>query len=400
MKREKQKKLLENLPASPGVYLMKSADGKILYVGKAKNLRSRVRSYFSNTGQDTRFIARNTRRLVDDIDIILTTSEKEALLLENNLIKEHTPRFNIKLRDDKNYICIRLDLRVEWPKLEIVRRPKKDGANYFGPYHSAASARETLKVVKRSFKLRSCKDGYMKSRARPCIQHQMHRCLAPCVLDVDREEYLRQVTYVKLFLQGRRDDLINELQTRMMDAASNLEYEKAALYRDQLQAVTATLAPQRVVTPGGSDQDIVGMSRDGDHVLLVILEIRNGHLKGRLDFHYSGLESPDDEIISSFLMQRYSEKELEARTIVVTKPLQDESVLSEILSEKRGRKIRLTFPKRGDRAKLGTMADLNAEQLLRTHLKEADAVTDRLVAIQRRLRLPKLPSLPCRRIRK
>ena len=200
----KQKQILDNLPSSPGVYLMKGAHGKILYVGKAKNLKNRVRSYFSDSSSDNRFIARNVRRLIADIEILLTRTEKEALLLENTLIKTHLPRFNIKLRDDKNYLCLRLDLRAAWPRLEIVRRPKKDGALYFGPYHSASRARETLKVVERSFKLRSCKDSFMKNRSRPCIQHQMHRCMAPCVLDVDKEAYQNQVAFVRMFLKGRK----------------------------------------------------------------------------------------------------------------------------------------------------------------------------------------------------
>lgn len=390
MKKDKQKKLLESLPTSPGVYLMKSAEGIILYVGKAKNLRSRVRSYFSSSGQDPRYIARNTRRLVEDIEVILTTSEKEALLLENNLIKEHTPRFNIKLRDDKNYISIRLDTRVRWPKLEIVRRPEKDGASYFGPYHSAAAARETLKVVKRSFKLRSCKDGYMKNRVRPCIQHQMHRCLAPCVYDVDRQEYMGEVDCVKLFLQGRREALINELKRRMENASAEMAYEKAAVYRDQIQAVNATLTPQRVVTPGGGDQDVVGIAREGDQVQLAIFEIRKGFLKGRLDFHYDGQESPDDEILSSFLMQRY-DADRAVDEIIVSRALQDEAALGEVLTEKRKRRVRVTCPKRGDKAKLCAMADLNAEQLLQTRLKETDNVTRRLAAIERRLKLPVTP---------
>jgi excinuclease ABC subunit C len=392
MERGKLKELLDGLPAAPGVYLMKNADGEILYIGKAKNLRSRVRSYFAKSGQDTRFLARNVRRLIDDIEIVLTASEKEALLLENNFIKAHTPRFNIKLRDDKEYICLRLDARTPWPKLEVVRRPKKDGALYFGPYHSASSARETLKVVKRNFKLRSCKDGFMKNRTRPCIQHQMHRCLAPCTLPVVRDEYLRQVTYVRLFLQGRKEDLIEELKAEMAEAADNLAYEKAAMLRDQIQAVTATLAPQRVVVPGGIDQDVVGMSREGDQVELVILEIRGGRLEGSRDYHWSGQEFPDDDILSSFLMQRYGDEASIPKEIIASKPLQAGGPIAEILSEKRGAKVRITCPKRGQKVRLATMAEMNAAQRLKERLKDVDLVKDRLEAVQKRLKLPKLPA--------
>ena len=231
----------------------------------------------------------------------------------------------------------------------------------------------------------------MKNRTRPCIQHQMHRCLAPCVLPVERDEYFRQVDYVRLFLQGRKEDLIEELKARMSEAADTLAYEKAAMLRDQIQAVTATLSPQRVVVPGGIDQDVIGMCREGDQVELVILEIRAGQLKGRRDYHYADQAFPDDEILASFIMQRYREKEGIPKEIIVSKPLSEFEPLSDILSEIRGKKIRVICPKRGDRIQLTTMADLNARQRLKERLKEDDVVVGRLTAVQKRLRLLKLP---------
>ncbi len=391
MNKKQQEKVLRDLPSSPGVYLFKNRKGEILYIGKAKNLKRRVRSYFISGTTDSRFVAKHIHRLVADIEVVLTHSEKEALLLENNLIKEHSPRFNIKLRDDKNYLSLRLDLNAEWPKLEIIRRPKHDGALYFGPYHSASSARSTLKLVHKSFKLRSCKDGYMRNRTRPCIQHQMHRCMAPCVLEVDRGEYLRQVAYVQLFLKGRREDLIRRLKDRMEEAAARFEYERAAMFRDQIRAVEATLSPQRINTASRTDRDVVGLYRQGAEVQIAVLEFRQGRLMGRAEFYYSGQEFPENEVLSSFIMQRYREGTVIPDEVAISKPVDGLGPLSEILSERRKKKVRVMSPKRGDRAEQAEMADLNARQLLESRLKDEDAITERLGAIQRRLRLPRLP---------
>ncbi len=391
MQKEKLNKLLDDLPRSPGVYLMKDARENVIYVGKAKNLSNRVRSYFTPSSTDTRFFRRNIRRVVADIEIVLTATEKEALLLENNLIKLHLPRFNIRLRDDKDYLCLRLDRNQKWPKLEVVRRPKKDKAIYFGPYHSASLARETLKLARRHFKIRSCKDSQMANRMRPCLQHQIRRCLGPCVLDVDQTAYHCQVEYVRLFLLGRREELARELKGSMEEASLALEYEKAAVIRDQIKAIEETLAPQRVVTPGGIDQDILGLYRQGDHVEIVILEVRSGLLKGKRDFHFSGQEFPDEEILSSFIVQRYNAETGIPKEILVSRSLDDEIALSELLSDIRGNQVRLIHPKRGSRTSQTGMADLNARQLLESRLQEADAIEDRLTKIQQRLRLPRLP---------
>ncbi|MCP4606721.1 MAG: excinuclease ABC subunit UvrC [Proteobacteria bacterium] len=391
MNEEKLKTLLDSLPRSPGVYLMKDARKNIVYIGKAKNLSKRVHSYFTPSTSDERFFRLNIRRLVADIEIVLTASEKEALLLENSLIKLHSPRFNVLLRDDKDYLCLRLDRSHPWPKLEVVRRPKTDGAAYFGPYHSASAARETLRLVRRHFKIRSCKDRAMANRVRPCLQHQMHRCLGPCVLDVDQTEYRRQVEYVRLFLLGRREELVDELKKQMGEAAEKFEYERAALLRDQVQAVEATLTPQQVVTIGGPDQDVIGMYRQGDQVQIAVMEVRKGRLSERHDFHFPGQEFPDEEIVSSFAVQRYHEQGRIPQEIIVSRPLDDTEALSELLSERRGKKVHVIHPRRGPRTSQTAMADLNAKQLLEFRLKEADSVVERLTAVQNRLHLSKLP---------
>src|SRR6476620_1019869 len=225
---------LETLPAQPGCYLFKDKKGEIVYVGKAKSLRSRVRSYFQSSSGDERYFIPLLQRTVGDFETVVTVSEKEAAILEDSLIKEYKPRYNVKLRDDKSYLCLRIDVSHAWPRVEPVRRPSPDGARYFGPYHSATAARRTLHLVNKHFQLRTCTDTEMRSRKRPCLQHQLKRCPAPCVLAGDRAWYDEQVRAVAMFLDGRHDELSKELETRMQAAARAMRFELAAVYRDQL----------------------------------------------------------------------------------------------------------------------------------------------------------------------
>ena len=243
------------MPPQPGCYLFRDDEGRVLYVGKAKSLRARVRSYFQQGSGDERAFIPFLRRSLADLETIVTSSEKEATILENSLIKEHRPRYNVKLRDDKDYLSLRLDPSHPWPRLELVRRPTRDGARYFGPYHSATAARRTLQLVQKHFQLRTCRDRELVSRMRPCLQHQIGRCPAPCVLSVDRDEYAAQVRAVALFLDGRHDELVRELEERMRGASGRLDYELAARYRDQLQAVQLVREEQRVVSVTDRDQD-------------------------------------------------------------------------------------------------------------------------------------------------
>ena len=237
---------LAALPAQPGCYVFRDSAGEALYVGKAKSLRSRVRSYFQEAGSDTRAFIPFLRKEVADFETIVTATEKEAAILENSLIKERKPRYNVKLRDDKEFLSLRLSNEHAFPRLELVRKPKKDGASYFGPYHSATAARRTLNLVEKHFKLRTCTDRELGSRKRPCLEYQIQRCLAPCVLDIDRELYTQQVRAVGLFLDGRHDELTRELKDRMKSASQNLEFELAGIYRDQLAAVESAREAQRV----------------------------------------------------------------------------------------------------------------------------------------------------------
>ena len=391
MKEKDLKQLLDGLPASPGVYLMRGNQGKIVYVGKAINLRARVRQYFTPGTTDPRHFVRNLRQKLTSIEVVLTTSEKEALLLEYNLIKRHSPRYNLRLMDDKNFLCLKLDLDDEWPTLEMIRKPKRDDAIYYGPFPSARSARETLKVINRYFRLRSCSRRAFANRVRPCLQHQIHRCQGPCVLEVNHDEYMEQLRYVRLFMEGKKDDLIEQLRDRMAAAADEMAYERAVMYRDQIAAVEQTLAPQRITDFKDIDQDLVGFYREGDQVQVAVLEVLRGRLAEKRDFFFKGLEFPDHEIISSFLVQRYTHAMRIPHEVIVSRPLPDTAALSELLTEQRGGVVRVIHPRRGARTDQIKMADLNARQEFETHTRDREDIRERLETVQKKLRLAAIP---------
>src|SRR5262249_26202537 len=237
---------LDALPTQPGCYLFRDKKGAIVYVGKAKSLRARVRQYFQPGTGDYRYFVPLLERVLGQIETVVTASEKEAVLLENSLIKQHKPKYNVRLRDDKDYLSLRLDKKVPWPRLEVVRRPSADGAAYFGPYPSATSARRTLHLVNKHFKLRTCDDTQFASRTRPCLEYQIKRCSGPCVLPVEKRVYDAQVNYVELFLLGKNDELSKRLEAEMQTASREMEFERAAALRDQLFAIRAIQEQQRV----------------------------------------------------------------------------------------------------------------------------------------------------------
>ena len=242
---------LDALPAQPGVYLMRDQHGKVIYVGKAKNVRSRVRAYFR--GGEGRSQVPFLMNRVGDVETLITSNEKEALILENNLIKQYKPRYNIRLKDDKSYLSIKINVQHPWPRITATRKIVKDGSRYFGPYSSAFSARETLDIIEKHFLLRNCTEYNFKNRARPCLQFQIKRCLAPCVLPVDAEEYQKNLREAILFIEGKRQELIDELRRRMQEKAEALEFEAAAKIRDQIQAVEKTVEKQRMVSHWGAE---------------------------------------------------------------------------------------------------------------------------------------------------
>ena len=391
--------ILDRLPTQPGVYLMKDRRGKIIYVGKAANLRIRVRQYFQPASGDTRDFVPLLEGIVGDIETVVTSNEKEALLLENNLIKRHQPRFNVKLTDDKNYLVLRLDPRAAWPRLEVVRKLADDGARYFGPYHSATSCREALRVVNRHFQLRICTDHTLQTRKRPCLQYQIKRCLAPCVLAVPADEYAEQVRFVGLFLEGKNDELLDDLRLRMKDASGRLAFERAATLRDQVRALESVLESQRVELDTFADQDVVGFHREGQGVEIVVLFVRQGKLVGNRAFSFGKQEFPDDEILSSFLGLFYDLQATPPVEVILPFAIADAEVKAEWLAEKRGpndrkergKKVDILVPQRGPRRALVELARKNAAASFVTRRDHGKDTETTLARLQRRLGLAKVP---------
>jgi excinuclease ABC subunit C len=391
------------LPARPGCYIFRDRRGEVLYVGKAKSLRSRVRSYFQAGSSDDRAFLPFLRRAFGRFETIVTETEKEAAILENSLIKEQRPRFNVKLRDDKEFLTLRLDPAQDWPRLDLVRRPEPDRSRYFGPYHSATAARRTLHLVEKHFQLRTCSDRDFETRKRPCLQYQIKRCSGPCVYDVDKGLYDQQVRAVSLFLEGRHDELSRELDARMRSASDELEFELAALYRDQLHAIESVRQQQRVVAVTDKDQDIVGLYREGDLVELSVLYVRSGRVIEAASFSQPRVEVPDREVIASYLRDHYGDDALGVlipdEIIVPVLPDGAEGV-EEWISERRAaasdagrkpRKTQLFCPERGVRHQLLKLAQDNAQHAFLEKRRAEQDVDERLGRLQQKLRLPTLP---------
>ena len=388
------KEFFERIPTDPGVYLMKNAAGTIIYVGKAKNLRVRVRQYF-RPGDDLRYFVASglLARALSDIETVVVDNEKEALLLENHLIKKHQPRFNVKLRDDKQYLVLRIDPRKAYPRVEVVRNIKNDGARYFGPYHSASSCRETLRTVNRYFQLRTCSDHVLATRKRPCLQYQIKRCPGPCVFDVPEEAYGEQVEDVMMFLAGKNDQLIGRLRGRMEAASEREAFESAAQLRDSIVAVEKTLARQDVVQEDFVDQDVFGMFREADAVEVVVLFIRAGKLVGRRAFRQRDQEFGDAEVVANFVQQYYATGTFVPSEVLVPEAIEEAALLSEWLSELRGKRVRVLHPQRGQKTRLLSLAQKNAAAAAVTRSSREDDAIAALGKLAARLKLRRVPRL-------
>lgn len=387
---------LDGLPSRPGVYLFKGADGQVLYVGKAKSLRSRVRSYFQAGNSDERPFLPRLVQEIEDLETIVVGSEKEAAILENSLIKEKQPRYNVKLRDDKEFLTLRLDPSRAWPRLDLVRRPAHDRARYFGPYHSATSARRTLHLVNKHFQLRTCSDRELNTRSRPCLQYQIKRCAGPCVYQVDEQWYAEQVTRVTWFLEGRHDELTKQLRQRMSEHVAALQFEQAAACRDQLQAVENLRSEQRVVAVLDSDQDVLGVYREGDLVELSLLCVRSGRVVSVSSFSAPRVEADDQELVAAFLREQYSGETQVVIPDEILLPLLPEGVegVEEWLTDLRStaRRVKITAPERGAKRKLLELANENAEHAFREKQRADQDVQARLERLQLKLRLPTVPA--------
>ncbi|WP_231716917.1 excinuclease ABC subunit UvrC [Desulfosarcina ovata] len=383
--------VIQGISENPGVYLMKAAGGKIIYVGKAINLKKRVSSYFQRQDTHSAKTALMVSR-VADIETVVTASEKEALILESTLIKRYRPRFNVVLKDDKRYPSIRIDVTAVYPKIEIVRKTPKDGAAYFGPFSSAHAVRQTLKLINKTFPLRKCSDRTMRHRTRPCLHHQMGQCLAPCCLTVDPKVYKGIVKEVVLFLKGRTPELIKRVRRHMCKAADSENFEAAAALRDRMFALEKTLERQVSVTTDFLDRDVIGISGNSDFRIVSVMTLRRGFLQGIRHFELTHAAPEKGELVGQFLGQYYQSVHTIPIEVLVPEMPGNVAVLEETLSEWKARRVRIRTPRRGEKRRLLEMAATNAENTLRERLQRASRETAVLEGLQRRLQMSHLPS--------
>jgi excinuclease ABC subunit C len=381
---------VDSLPTTPGVYLFKDTKGKILYVGKAGNIRHRVSSYFQRpAGKDTKTLTLVEK--IADVETIVTDTEKEALILENNLIKEHRPRYNVKLRDDKNYPCLRLSVEEEFPTLCIVRRIKKDRSVYFGPYPSATSLRETLKLIRRLFPIRTCLDTKFTHRLRPCINYEMGRCAGPCCDKITPAQYREVVHQVRMFLEGKNDDLIEHLKRRMEEESRLLHFEAAAKLRDQITHIEHILERQKIVSQDFVDQDVIGFHRQDHTVVIHPLFVRAGKLLGGRGFTLPSTGIPDEELVDGFLHQYYREDRFIPEQILLPRTVSDQRLIEEWLTEIKGKRVRVLVPERGEKKNLLKMACENAEKFFLAQKEDEEDQEKLLQGMMENLHLSTLP---------
>ncbi len=380
---------LSKYPTAPGVYQMIGPADEILYVGKAKQLRNRLRSYFSVAGDGRAHIPLLMQK-VQRVEVIVTDTEKEALLLENTLIKKHRPRYNIDLRDDKTYVSVRIDLQEDFPALQIVRQVKNDGAHYFGPYSSAGAIRQTLKEIYRIFPLRHSSIERCSKRGRPCLFHQIGQCSAPCHGKISRGDYRLLVNGVIDLLEGRESEVIRLLQAQMQAAASEMRFEDAARLRDQIASIEKSVEKQKVADYGGGNQDVIGLHQDGGEVEVVLLFIRQGKLIGRRSYPLRWTLDLS-ELLSGFLQEYYSRDVILPDQLLLPFALEDSTLLAEWLTEKRGRKVSLLAPQRGEKKRLCLLAERNACESFRQRGSRRDAREQLLAELQSKFQLTQLP---------
>jgi len=382
------------LPAKPGVYLFKDKEGKVIYVGKAANLNSRIRSYFGASSSLSAKIQRLVAK-IQDFEFVVTNSEQEALILECNMIKKYTPRYNVRLKDNKTFPYLKINVNEDWPGVYITRRVQKDGARYFGPFASAGSVRKTLRLIKKIFPFRSCSKRIEGKDKRPCLDYYIRRCLGPCIGAVEKQEYHDVINQVILFLQGKQELILRELNTRMKAAAQQLQFERAALLRDQIKAIEKVIEGQRIAITLQGEKDIIGLAQNEKQAYVKLFSIRNNKLIGQDHFIMEGIkgESPG-QIMTSFVKQYYASASYIPPLILLQHPVDEPAVLSEWLEQQRGNSVELQVPQRGAKKKLVDTAAENAAQGLElAQAKEikVEVISSGLRELKNRLRLPKMP---------
>ena len=386
---------LKATPAKPGVYLMRDGSGEVLYVGKAAGLRSRVSSYFASSANLPRKIV-NMVGKVADYEYIVTESEQEALILECNLIKEHQPPFNARLKDDKSYPFIKIDVSEDFPQVYITRRVNKDGSRYFGPFASAGSVRRTLNLLKKLFPYRSCTKTITGNDARPCLDYHIHRCIGPCIGAVDKQEYAEVIDQVILFLEGKTNKVVGSIKRRMLDAADSLEFEKAAVLRDQLTAIEKVNEGQKVLHLTSENVDVIATAPGSREAWVEVFFIRQGKLIGRDNFLMAGTQDDEpNKILTAFVKQFYDATPYVPPRILLQHPLEEADSIVKWLREKRKGNVRLHVPQRGEKRRLVQMVAENAEQgLEQLRVKQTSdtaAMDAAMLELQEALSLPYPP---------
>ncbi len=387
---------LNQLPSSPGVYLMKDSAGSILYVGKAANLHHRVRSYFG-AGQKLPLKLQRMVAQVSDFEFFITGTEQEALILECNLIKRFRPYFNVRLRDDKAFPYLKINLDEDWPGVHFTRRLEENGGHYFGPFTSAKSLRQTMKLIRKIFPFRTCVKPITGTDSRPCLQYHIHRCLGPCIGVVSKEEYAEVMKQVILFLEGKQEAVIQGLESKMREAAEGLDFEKAAQTRDQVQAIKEVIEGQRIATTISGEQDVIAFASDKDQACVQVFFIRSNKLIGRESFMLEGTRSEEPgQIMSSFIKQFYGSVHYIPPLLLLQYPVEDRATIEDWLQSKRGAKVDIQVPIRGNKKQLVKIVTENAEQGLQQirikQLAAPSALTAALAETERELFLPRLPS--------
>ncbi|MFO1465160.1 MAG: excinuclease ABC subunit UvrC [Steroidobacteraceae bacterium] len=379
---------VDSLSAKPGVYRMLDAAGTVLYVGKARNLKSRVGSYFqaSNVAPKVQALVRATAGM----EVTITRSDIEALLLEYNLIKKHRPRFNVVLRDDKSFPYLRLDTAPEFPRLMLYRGSRREPGRYFGPYPSAGAVRATLQQLQKLFRLRNCEDSYFANRSRPCLQYQIQRCTAPCVGLITREDYARDVETAVKVLEGRSQDVNDELVRRMEQAAERLEFERAARLRDQLASLKAIQAQQAITSEDRHDADVIALaSANGEHAV-ALLFVRAGQSLGSATFHPTAAFTDTEELLHGILTQYYLEREAPPE-IIVEQPIEDVGLLEATFAERSGHRVRIASSVRGIRARWLQIAQTNAAEALKMRALARNNLDEAFEDLRAALDLPEAP---------
>ena len=378
-------------PHQPGVYRMLDTKGSTIYVGKAKDLKKRLSSYFiKKNNHDPKTMA--LLEMIKDFEIIITSSGHEAFILESNLIKEYNPKYNVILKDGKNYPLLRIDMNETYPAIQRVRKIKNDKAHYFGPYSSSNSVNKTLKQIQKIFKLRRCKNTQFKNRSRPCLNFQIKACLGLCCNDVSVVKYKRQVQDAILFLKGRSHKIVKKLKVEMMGHASSREYEKAAEIRDTIFAIENILEKQVVVSPDMIDRDIVAFAADKGRAVITVMIVRSGFLIDTAHYPLNlGFKEPD-EILSAFLGQYYKHMEFLPSIILLSRKIENKEEMEYLFAKRKGKKVNIRVPVRGEKKRLVEMAHVNASRELEKSLLKEEEERASISMLKDLMRMKSLPT--------